>query len=121
MAKESARTVTAPLTIGFAIVEWRNVATPIVIPVGERRFSLSGIREGPSCPIVPDNKRFVQRWNHISSRASAVVDSGKGRFPVVRIAISPCPLNLRLPTSKPTLPVLTKAGDGRGIGVACTA
>jgi hypothetical protein len=99
MAKESASTVTARLSIGFAIVEWRNVATPIVIPVGRRQFSLNGIREGPSCPTVPDNRRFVQRWNHISNRASAVVDSEKGRFHVVHIANNPCPLNLRLPIS----------------------
>jgi hypothetical protein len=118
---ESASTVTALLRIGFAIVEWRNVATPIVIPVGERQFSLNGRREGPSYPIAPDNKRFVQRWNHISNRASAAVDSGKGRFPVVRIATNPYPLNLRLPISRPTLSVLRKAGGGRGIGAACTA
>jgi hypothetical protein len=33
MAMESASIVTARLRIGFAIVEWLNVVTPVVIPL----------------------------------------------------------------------------------------
>lgn len=53
MAKESASTVTVPLSIGFAIVKWRNVATPIVIPVGGTAILSEWDKRRPHLPNYP--------------------------------------------------------------------
>jgi hypothetical protein len=119
--KEFANTAAVVSSTGCAIVEWRRLCTPIVIPAAEPQSFLSGIRECPGWLIVPDNKRFVRQWSHISNPASVVVVSRKGRLRAVHIAAMLCPLKPRLPILKPMLPALGKAGNGREIGVPCTA
>jgi hypothetical protein len=121
MAKGSANTVAAVSITCCAIAEWRNACTLIAILVAEPQSSLSGIRECPGWPIVPDNKKSARLWSHIFNAASVAVISKGGRFPAVHIANTRCPLRLQLRISKPMLPALSEAGNGREIGVTCTA
>jgi hypothetical protein len=120
-AMEFATTVAAILSIPCATVEWQSASTHIAILVAEPRFSLSGIIECPSCPIVPGNRRFVRRWSHTSNRASAMVALKKGRLPDVPIATILYRPKPQPSTSKQMLLAPKRDGDGKETGMTCTA